>query len=129
MPSLAIPKLVEYVLDAAKELAPDEWDGSLDDEPIDEVDVVDGGINQDTFWCKTRFTHEGATHLLEAKSPVQKAGQRGGGDTIKIDGVEMEKADLVFRPIFYRFRLRISITYKFEQNGKPVRYRFDGSVG
>lgn len=129
MPSLAIPKLVEFVLDAAKELAPDEWDGSVDDEPIDEVEIVDGGINQDTFWCKTRFTQDGDTHLLEARSPLQKAGQRGGGDTIKFDGKEMPKADLVFRPIFHRFRLRISMTYKFDLDGAPVRYRFDGSVG
>lgn len=134
MPDLAVvPKIVDLILDAARELAPDEWDGTVttdgEEEEIETVEIVDGGINGETFWMKTRFVQDGAVHLLEANAPVQRAGARGGGDVIKFDGKPMLSADLVFRPIIHRFRLRISVSYKFQQAGKTVRYRFDGTVG
>lgn len=134
LPTLAIPKILEYALETIKDLAPDEWDGSVqvgdaDSEEIDSVEVVDGGVNGDKYWVKTKFTHEGTEHLLQASGPLKTAGARGGGDEVKLDGVDVSGEDFVLKLIVYRFRLRISMSYKYiPPAGGAVRYRFDGTV-
>lgn len=135
LPLMLLPKLVDTYIETLKHLAPDEWDGSIqigdgDSEPIDEVEKVDGGLNGATAWCKTRFTMDGVTHLLEAKGPAKTFGQRGGNDRIWLDGTEMtDKPDFVLKLIWYGFRVRISGSYKLGAGSNQVRYRFDGTVG
>lgn len=138
LPIAAIPKLLEYALETIKDLAPDELDGSVqigdgDSEDIETVEIVDGGVNGDKYWCKTRFVHDGETILLEAKGPLKTAGARGGGDEIKFNGLVVKNgSDFVLRLLVYRFQLRISMSYKYLEpvaGGRIIRWRFDGTVG
>src|SRR5688572_18249633 len=112
IPTLAIPKILEYALETIKDLAPDEWEGSVqigdgDSEEIDSVEVVDGGVNGDKYWVKTKFTHEGTQHLLQSSGPLKTAGARGGNDEVRLNGVHGSSDDFVLKLIVYRFRLRI----------------------